>query len=155
MGFLYAKRNFASLSNLGAGGFSPGWSCLIWAKSTDTSRVSLVHRTRYATGESWEHIMYGPRDGSNNFGFGPSVSWKGLYISTFIPGLNTGCDASFSLSAACLVARSVKLQRANSKCYLQVISCILCKHFCICRISFMGDTEYYIDWQSRLSTELL
>ena len=112
------KNKFASMSNWGAGGFSRGWNGLMSAKCTDTYRVSFVRRTRYTTGESWEHIIYGPRHGSDNFGFGPSVSWKGLYISNFCPGLNTGYDASFSLSAACLVARSVKLQFANSKCYL-------------------------------------
>ena len=112
---------FASLSNWGAGGFSRGWYCLIWAKCT--SRVSS-RRTRYTTGESWEPIIYGPRHGSYNFGFGQSVSWKGLYTSAFCPGLNTGYGVSLTFSAACLITCSVKLRRVNSNanCKLSRIS---------------------------------
>ena len=127
MGFLYPKRGLPAINsqNWGAGGFSCGWNGLIWAKGTDTSRVPLVRRTRYTAGESWEHKIYGPRHGSNNFGFGPSVSWKSLYTSTFCPGLNTGYGASLSLSPACLVARAVKLRRANSSAIYKLprVSC--------------------------------
>ena len=112
-------------SNWGAGGFSRGWNGLMSAECTDTYRVSFVRRTRYTAGESWEHKIYGPRHGSNNFGFGPSVSWKSLYTSTFCPGLNTGYGASLSLSPACLVARAVKLRRANSSAIYKLprVSC--------------------------------
>ena len=62
---------------------------------------------------------------ATNHGFGLSVSWKGLYTSTFFQGLNTGHGASLSLSAACLVARSVKMRRANSNAIgmLSRVSC--------------------------------
>ena len=66
-GICFPKKKLASLSNSGAGGFSRWWFGLMWARCTDTSRVSLVRRTRYTTGDSREQIIQGRCHGNSSF----------------------------------------------------------------------------------------